>query len=239
MRGGKALPGPCRCEFIRTLTGAFTIIEFSRVRGPSSNTMNEQTHLALHGVAVKKHASAAAVADLLGSDVATISACLTAASARGRASEVGGKYVLTPAGRMIIDANYSRHYAEARADQSFNAAHRRFEAVNHELKQLITDWQTINIGGQQLANDHRDLRYDDKIVDRLSKLHDKALPVLQALANTVPRFARYRAKLDTALARAEEGERAWLSDATIASYHSVWFELHEDILRVLGRAREE
>ena len=202
-------------------------------------TMNEQTHLALHGVAVKKHPSAAAVACLLGVDVATISACLAAATARGRASEVGGKYLLTPAGRMIIEANYSRHYAAARADQSFNAAHRRFEVVNHELKQLITDWQTMVVGGQRLANDHSTAAYDDKIIDGLGKLHDQAVPVLEALATSLPRFARYRAKLDTALSRAEDGERAWVSDATIDSYHSVWFELHEDILRVLGRARQE
>ncbi len=201
--------------------------------------MNEHTHLALHGVAVKKHASAAAVADLLGVDAATLSACLIDATARGRASEVGGKYLLTPAGRMIINANYSWHCAVARADQSFNAAHGRFEAVNHELKQLITDWQTVNVGGQQIANDHGMAAYDSKIIDRLGKLHDKAVPVLEALAYTLPRFARYRARLDSALARAEDGERAWVSDATIDSYHSVWFELHEDILRVLGRAREE
>lgn len=62
--------------------------------------------------------------------------------------------------------------------------------------------------------------------------------MLEALATSLPRFARYRAKLDTALSRAEDGERAWVSDATIDSYHSVWFELHEDILRVLGRARQ-
>jgi pyruvate,orthophosphate dikinase len=201
--------------------------------------MNEATHLALHGVAVKKHANAAAVADLLDADVALIDACLLAAAARGRASEVGGRYLLTPAGRMIVEANYSRHYAQVRADQQFAAAHARFEAINHDLKQLITDWQTMNVGGRQVANDHSDAAYDEKIVDRLVRLHDKAVPVLEALARSLPRYTRYLARLDTALARVEDGERAWLSDATIASYHTVWFELHEDILRVLGRAREE
>jgi len=201
--------------------------------------MNVHTHLALHGVAVKKHGSAAAIADLLGADEAVIAACLADATARGRAAEVGGRYLLTPAGRMIVEAEYSRHYAAARADQGFLAAHTRFESVNHELKQLITDWQTINIGGRQLANDHSDAAYDGKIIHRLGTLHDKAVPVLKALATSLPRFARYLDKLEAALGRVEDGERAWFSDATIASYHTVWFELHEDILRVLGRAREE
>ncbi len=201
--------------------------------------MNEHTHLALHGVAVKKHASVAAVADLLGANEATIAACLVDATARGRAVELGGRYVLTPAGRMIVESSYSRYYAAARADQDFLAAHARFESVNHELKQLVTDWQTMSVGGRQLANDHSDAAYDEKLVDRLGKLHDKATPVLQALATSLPRFARYLAKLDSALDHVEDGERAWLSDATIDSYHTVWFELHEDILRVLGRARQE
>ena len=42
-----------------------------------------------------------------------------------------------------------------------------------------------------------------------------------------------------ALERAEDGAVEWVSDAKIASYHTVWFELHEDLLRMLGREREE
>ena len=70
-------------------------------------------------------------------------------------------------------------------------------------------------------------------------MHEKVEPILDAFAAVVSRFARYKAALETALERAEDGEHAWVSDATIDSYHTVWFELHEDILRVLGRAREE
>ncbi len=37
-----------------------------------------------------------------------------------------------------------------------------------------------------------------------------------------------------------EGERDWFTKPTIDSYHSVWFELHEDLLATLGleRAKE-
>ena len=201
--------------------------------------MHAQTHLALHGVAVKKHGSAAAVADLLGLDAGAVAATLSSAATRGRATEVAGRYVLTPAGRMAVEADYSRHYAAARATPAFIAAHARFEAINHELKQLITDWQTVSVGGQQVANNHGDAAYDEKIIDRLGALHERATPILNALAATVPRYARYLAKLEHALAEVENGAHAWVSDATLASYHTVWFELHEDILRVLGRAREE
>jgi hypothetical protein len=201
--------------------------------------MNEQTHLFLHGLAVKKHARPQAVAALLGAQEATVATHLLEAARRGRCVEMGEKYLLTPAGRMVVEANYSRYFAAARADQGFNAAHGRFEVINDELKQLVTDWQTVNIGGMQLANDHGDEAYDEKIVARLGALHDKALPVLKAFAASLPRFACYLGKLEAALLRVEDGEHAWLSDVSIDSYHTVWFELHEDLLRVLGRARSE
>ena len=201
--------------------------------------MNEQSHLALHGLAVKKHAGPQAVAALLGAEKTVVADHLADAARRGRCVEVGERYLLTPAGRMIVEANYSRYFAAARIDQGFNAAHGRFEIINEELKQLVTDWQTINVGGSQLANDHGDAAYDEKIVARLGVLHDKALPVLKAFAAVLPRFTTYVSKLDAALQRVEDGERAWLSDVNIDSYHTVWFELHEDLLRVLGRTRSE
>ena len=157
----------------------------------------------------------------------------------GRAVRADDRYLLTPAGRMILDSQYSRFCAEARADVDFVAAHQRFEVVNNELKQVITDWQTMTVGGQQVANDHSDADYDNGVIDRLGGVHEKVEPILKAFATTVPRFAYYLDKLETALEKAEDGDSAWVSDATIDSYHTVWFELHEDILRVLGEQREE
>jgi len=197
------------------------------------------SHLALHGLAVKKHADAAAVADLTGLAEGSVAALLERATAGGRAVLAQGKYLLTPAGRMIVEAQYSRWYAAARADAALDVAHARFEQVNADLKQVITDWQTVNIGGRQVANDHSDAAYDEKILDRLSAVHERVLPILASFSAALPRFAVYAQKLERALDRAEGGEPAFVSDATRDSYHTVWFELHEDILRVLGRTRTE
>ena len=38
---------------------------------------------------------------------------------------------------------------------------------------------------------------------------------------------------------AEDGEHEWVSDVRRDSYHTVWFELHEELLRIMGREREE
>jgi hypothetical protein len=42
-----------------------------------------------------------------------------------------------------------------------------------------------------------------------------------------------------ALEKAEDGATEWVSDAKIESYHTLWFELHEDLLRLMRREREE
>jgi hypothetical protein len=59
------------------------------------------------------------------------------------------------------------------------------------------------------------------------------------MARDLPRLASYLPRLNHALERVELGEGAWVSDVKIDSYHTVWFELHEDLLLLVGRARIE
>ncbi len=200
--------------------------------------MNDM-HLALHGVAIKKHAAPAVVADAVGLSAERAGSLLTEATAGGRLAEAQGGYVLTPAGRMILDNQYSRFYGELRADQAFVSAHDRFERVNVELKQVITDWQTLEVGGQQVRNDHSNREYDADVLDRLGAVHERFEPLLAQLIRGLPRLAVYRHKLERALEEAERGQIQWVSDAKLESYHTVWFEMHEDLLRVLGRVRDE
>ncbi len=196
-------------------------------------------YLALHGVAIKKHAPAAAVAAVVGLPLARAEELLQQATASGRLVDAQSGYALTPAGRMILDNEYSRAYEDLRNDAAFGASYARFERVNTALKQLITDWQTLTIGGQQVRNDHSNAAHDAAVLDRLGALHESFEPVLAQLAGGLPRLTRYAAALTNALERAEAGATQWVSDARLDSYHTVWFELHEDLLRVLGRVREE
>jgi hypothetical protein len=55
----------------------------------------------------------------------------------------------------------------------------------------------------------------------------------------VPRLEKYRARLREALEKVEAGSTKWVSDASIDSYHTVWFQLHEDLLRIVGHQRIE
>jgi len=196
-------------------------------------------YLVLHGLAIKKHADAAAVAAAVGLDEADVQAALDEAVAKGRAARAGEAYSLTPVARVALDGAYSRLFAAQRADEAFAAAHERFETINRELKQLMTAWQTVEIDGESVLNDHSDKDYDDRLIDRLGSLHERAEAILGQLAAGLPRLAAYGRKLEAALEKAEDGAIEWVSGARIESYHTVWFELHEDLLRILGRTRQE
>jgi hypothetical protein len=197
------------------------------------------THLVMHGLAVKKHATPEAVAEIVGLDVAEVRPILGKLVEARRAAEAGGKYLLTPPARMALDSDYARLYAEVRTDADFQAGYEGFERLNGALKRLITDWQTMPVGRERVANDHGDKGYDAKIVDRLGALHERAEPVLKRLAGVLPRFRVYEEKLRSALEKSEDGAVQWVSDARIESYHTLWFELHEDLLRLMGRERRE
>ena len=200
--------------------------------------MNE-AHLVMHGLAIKKHATPEAVAGILGMEVEIVRTTLAQLVEGKRVVEAQGKYMLAPAARMALDSDYSRLYEEARGDSSFRDGYNEFERLNTTLKQLITEWQTIEVRGQRVPNDHRDKDRDDKIIDRLGELHERAEAALEKLARVLPRFSIYRDKLAAALEKAEDGDIAWVSDAKIESYHTLWFELHEDLLRLMRREREE
>ena len=200
--------------------------------------MNDM-HLVMHGLAIKKHATPEDVAGVLGLDLDAVRETLGKLVTAKRAVETQGRYLLAPAARMLLDAEYGRFYEDLRANPAFQAGYAGFERLNATLKQLITDWQTIAVRGERVPNDHSDKDYDAKIIDRLGDLHERVEDVLDKLASALPSMAIYREKLEAALEKAEEGAIAWVSDAKIESYHTVWFELHEDLLRLMRRERSE
>jgi hypothetical protein len=195
--------------------------------------------LTLHGLAVKKAGGAPAVAGVLGVPEEDVSGALQAAVAEGRALGANGTYMVTPTGRSWLDERYPEAYAGLRADPAADAAYERFEKINRELLGLFTDWQMVPAAGRRVANDHADAGYDAGIVDRLGELHERALKNLGRLAALEPRIDVYAKRLDEAYDKVLAGEHEYVSGARIDSYHTVWFELHEDLLRMLGRVREE
>jgi hypothetical protein len=114
------------------------------------------------------------------------------------------------------------------------AAYGEFRSVNAEFKALVTDWQLRN--GQ--PNTHEDAGYDAAVLARLDDVHQRVAPVIADVAIQLPRLSRYSVKLQTALDNIHAGQTMWLARPLIDSYHTVWFELHEELILAAGRTRE-
>jgi hypothetical protein len=63
--------------------------------------------------------------------------------------------------------------------------------------------------------------------------------VLDDLASAMTRYHPYEPRFGAALAKLDAGEREWFTKPLIDSYHTVWFELHEDLLSTLGIERSQ
>ncbi|MDD9963435.1 MAG: hypothetical protein OXU70_15230 [Gammaproteobacteria bacterium] len=198
-----------------------------------------EVHSVLHAFAIKKFAAIEDAAALTGLDEAQVRTLVAEAVAGGRLNEVGGKYMVTPTAQITLQGVYAKVYGALRGDAGFKKEYEAFEVINDDLKQLMTDWQTLTIAGETVSNDHSDPDYDERIISRLGRLHDRAERLLERLAQHLPRIGYYSEQLLSALEKAEDGDVRWVSDATIGSYHTIWFELHEDLLRVTGLARRE
>jgi hypothetical protein len=172
-------------------------------------------------------------------DAGAAEAMLALAAAHGRVLPAGDRLMLAPLARLALSADYGRVAAHLRADPGFAAAVAQFEVVNRDLKALMTDWQTRSIGGVALPNDHTDAAHDARLIDRLGRFHDRVTPLLDTLAGRVPRLAVYRGGLLAALEQAEDGAIAFVSDVGCESYHTLWFDLHEELLRLSGTERVE
>lgn len=194
--------------------------------------------LALHALAVKGAGSADSVALLLGCAPDEVQQALEAAAADGHTAGAKGTFMVTPAGRSWLDARYREAFASLRQDPSVQAAAARFERINRDLLVLLSDWQSMPMGTERVPNTHADADYDRRILDRLGDLHERAAKVLEQLAGAEPRLQQYVRRLDAAYDQALAGKSEFVSGVREDSYHVVWHELHEDLLRMLGHVRE-
>jgi hypothetical protein len=195
--------------------------------------------LVLHGLAVRKAGTVEQVCAVLGEPRDIVQGALDEAQTRGEVIGAKGTYMPTPAGRTRLDGAYADSYADVRADPSFVEAADRFEVINKKLLALLTRWQAVPQGGTTVPNDHSDEAYDTGIIDELGDLHERAEKVLAAFTVQIPRYAAYEKRLSDAYDAALAGDTDYVSGVQVDSYHTVWHELHEDLLRVLGRTRQE
>lgn len=198
--------------------------------------MSEVSDLSvLRVVELKGRVREADVATPLGVDVATAGAALQGLVARGLVVAAGPAYRLSDSGRTEVAALLAAD-REPVDQVELGRAYDEFCAVNAELKQIVTAWQMKDAA---TPNDHTDAAYDAGILARLADLHARVLPLVERLGGIAHRLARYAARLQHASERIAAGELPWVARPILDSYHTVWFELHEDLIQLLGRTRLE
>ncbi|WP_027929033.1 hypothetical protein [Amycolatopsis thermoflava] len=202
--------------------------------------MLDPYELTVHSLTLRQLGTAEQLADITGQDVAEVEAGLEKAVAAGLVMAARGSYLITPAGREHLDGIYPRAFEGLRADPQVAAAMEAFETgVNKQVLALTTDWQTIEVDGARVTNDHGDADYDATIIDKLGRVQEKTAKVLRPLSDADPLVDRFLDRIGTALTRAEGGETDYVSGVRVDSVHTVWFQMHEHILRLTGRERPE
>jgi len=146
-----------------------------------------------------------------------------------------GAYKLTDAGRARADEAVAGE-RDAWGVDAATAALDAFLDIDHRVKDVVTAWQMRD---PQTINDHSDADYDTSVLDRLAAIHADATAWLQAIEPNIPRFRDYGVRLSRALDAARGGDGRYVASPRVDSYHGIWFELHEDLIQLAGRTREQ
>ncbi|MEJ2890562.1 hypothetical protein [Actinomycetospora aeridis] len=202
--------------------------------------MLDPDQLTLHTLTLRQLATAAQISEINGQAEDAVAPALDQAVTDGLVLSARGAYMITPAGRARLDEVYPAAFAEIRASSDVAAAMDSFESgVNRQVLELTTEWQTVQVDGTPTPNDHGDPEYDARVLDRLGRVLEKTRKVLGPLAAADPLVERFTDRLDAALTRAEGGETDYVSGVRVDSVHTVWFQMHEHVLRLTGRERPE
>lgn len=153
------------------------------------------------------------------------------------AATAAGYVKATPRGVLLTPSGLSRHreilaaQVGGSAQSVLERSYARFLQVNDTVKATCSRWQLA-----APSADEDDLL---KTVDELGSSLSRVGPSLITAGVEHPRFGRYRDRLEEALEGATKGDRDEIASPTKDSFHTVWFECHEDFLVSLGRDRGE
>jgi pyruvate, orthophosphate dikinase len=157
----------------------------------------------------------------------------------GQAEVVGGDSVrLTRDGKEAASGSFASERDRWGTDRAATALD-AFLGLDERMKATVTAWQMRDVDGSPTLNDHADPAYDARVLDQLGSLHRDALGWLRSIDAPVARFTTYGARLDRAARLAAGGDGRYVASPRVDSYHSVWFELHEDLILLAGRTRAD
>jgi hypothetical protein len=149
-----------------------------------------------------------------------------------------GGWTLTDAGRTENERRLADELADTDSRPTVEAAFREFLPQNDRLLRVATDWQLRPSRTDPMAvNDHTDREWDRRVLDGLTALSENLSAIELTLSARLSRFRGYDQRFAAALDRVRQGEPAWVNRPKVDSCHTVWMQLHEDLLATLGIQR--
>ena len=146
-----------------------------------------------------------------------------------------GGWTLTAAGRREDERRLADELAAVGAAEPVHDAYRSFLPFNGRLLKACTEWQLRPTPDDALGpNDHSDIVLGPARARRAGRPGRRARRRRRGLSGRLDRFAGYDQRYGAALTRAVNGEHAWVTRPRVDSCHTVWMELHEDLLATLG-----
>lgn len=186
-------------------------------------------------IGIKGRAAHDALAAGVGASAEVVAARCAELVARGwcAATPIGVR--LTPEGRQHLDCLLAME-RQAVDRAAIASVYAEFCGYNDVLKEIVTAWQMRD---PATVNDHADADYDGAVLARLTELHRAVRPLLERIGDVAPRLARYPIRFARAIERIAAGDQSWVARPVLDSYHTVWFELHEDLIGLCGLSRAD
>jgi pyruvate,orthophosphate dikinase len=216
--------------------GALDVPELQKLRewseaSPQTAPANEGASVTafevLRVLSLKGLCTAERAAAILGASEATVAAVLEEhghllkPTARGMA--------LTADGRAWVMDQLAAERAGIES-AALEAPFAEFLPLNLRFKELITGAQQSGI----TASDHADW---PALCANMEALAAAFRPIVDATAAVAPRLAAFGPRFDAALAAFCSGDHSMLASPLKDSYHTVWFEYHEELIALTGRDR--
>jgi hypothetical protein len=198
--------------------------------------------LTLHAVRVAGMADAAAVARRTGLTRAVVEDLLLDDEARGWVSRMAfadlAGWSLTETGRLEGERRLADELDRTGTRPVIEGVHDTFARLNQRFLSTLTRWQIRPQSWDRLAaNDHDDPVWDGRVLDELTSFGRRLGPLCATLTAALDRFAGYDDRFAAALEAAEAGRLTWVDGVQVDSCHTVWIQLHEDLLATLGLER--
>ena len=177
-------------------------------------------------------------------DRVAVSLATSVETVRGVVDKLPAQYVrhgpggiaVAPQGRIWLQAKLNAE--RDRIDQAnADLVYQEFIGLDAGFKRLVTDWQVRVADGRLVANDHTDTAHDDAVRFRLRAFHQETMELMPKICAFAPRLEPFKMRFARAAAAVSAGDGSMIASPLKDSYHTVWFELHEELIHLSGRNR--